>query len=69
MKILVIGGTGTVGSQVVQELLARKAVVRVLTRSEEKAKTLPSGVESVVGDLLNPDTVRSVFKGVDGVFM
>jgi uncharacterized protein YbjT (DUF2867 family) len=69
MKILVIGGTGTVGSQVVRELLARKAVVQVLTRSEDKAKTLPTGAEGVIGDLLNPGTVRSVFKGVDGVFM
>jgi len=69
MRILVIGGTGTVGSQVVRELLARKAVVRVLTRSEEKTKGLPAGAEGVVGDLLNPDAVRSVFKGIDGVFL
>jgi len=69
MKILVIGGTGTVGSQVVRELLARKAVVQVLTRSEDKAKGLPAGAQGVVGDLLDPGTVRSVFKGVDGVFM
>jgi len=69
MKILVIGGTGTVGSQVVRELLARKAVVQVLTRSEDKAKGLPAGAQGVVGDLLDPGTVCSVFKGVDGVFM
>lgn len=69
MKILVIGGTGTVGSQVVRELLTRKAAVKVLTRSEVKAKTLPTGAEGVIGDLLDPNTVRSVFKGVDGVFM
>jgi uncharacterized protein YbjT (DUF2867 family) len=69
MKILVIGGTGTVGSQVVRELLARKAVVKVLTRSEDKAKALPKGAEGVIGDLLDPGTVRSVFKGVDNVFM
>ncbi len=69
MKILVIGGTGTVGSQVVRELLARKVTVKVLTRSAEKAKGLPAGAQGVVGDLLDPGTVRSVFKGVDGVFM
>ena len=69
MKILVIGGTGTVGSQVVRELLARKAAVQVLTRSEGKAKGLPAGAEGVIGDLLDPGTLRSVFKGVDGVFM
>ena len=69
MKILVIGGTGSVGSHVVRELLARKADPVVLTRSAEKARSLPAGVEGAVGDLLDPGTVRSVFKSVDGVFM
>ncbi len=69
MRILVIGGTGTVGSQVVRELLARKAEVRVLTRSGDRAKGLPAGAEGVIGDLLDPGTVRSVFKGIDSVFM
>jgi len=69
MKILVIGGTGTVGSQVVRELLARKVTVQVLTRNADHAKGLPTGAEGVIGDLLDPGTVRSVFKGVDKVFM
>jgi len=69
MKILVIGGTGTVGNQVVHELLARKVVVQVLTRNVDKAKALPKGTEGVIGDLLDPGTVRSVFNRVDGVFM
>ena len=69
MKVLVIGGTGTVGSHVVRELLARKVVVQVLTRSEDKVKGLPEGVEGVIGDLLDPKSVRAVFKGTDGVFM
>ncbi|NBC18236.1 MAG: NmrA family NAD(P)-binding protein [Bacteroidetes bacterium] len=69
MKVLVIGGTGMVGSHVVQELRARDVDVYVLTRSMEKAEQLPTGVKGVVGDLLKPDTVRSVFGGVDGVFL
>ncbi|MCJ8164172.1 NmrA family NAD(P)-binding protein [Pontibacter sp. E15-1] len=69
MKVLVIGGTGTVGSHVVKELLARNADVTVLTRSEEHAHELPQGTHSAVGDLLDPTTVRSVFKGMEGVFM
>lgn len=69
MKILVIGGTGTVGSQVVRELLARKVDVNVLTRSADKAKALPAGARVATGDLLDPGTVRSVFNSVDGVFM
>jgi len=69
MTILVTGGTGTVGSQVVRELLARGAQVHVLTRNPAKAQTLPQGVKAVTGDLNDVETVRRVFKGMDGVFL
>ncbi len=67
MKVLVLGGTGTVGSQVVRELLARGAGVSVLTRDPKKH--LPPGVKAVTGDLLDPETIRNVFAGQDGVFL
>ena len=67
MKVLVLGGTGSVGSQVVQKLLARGADVSVLTRDPKKP--LPPGVRAVAGDLLDPATVRSAFAGMDGVFL
>jgi uncharacterized protein YbjT (DUF2867 family) len=67
MKVLVLGGTGTVGSQVVRELLARGADVSVLTRNPKKP--LPPDVRAVAGDLLDPATVRSAFAGMDGVFL
>lgn len=69
MKALVLGGTGTVGSQVVRQLLARKAEVTVLTRNADKQRALPPGVTGIVGDLLDPVTVRSAFRGMDGVFL
>ena len=69
MKILVTGGTGMVGSQVVQQLLSRGATVQVLTRDAAKANTLPAGVTAVTGDLGKVETVMRVFKGVDGVFL
>ena len=69
MKILVTGGTGTVGSQVVRELLARDVEVEVLTRDLSKAIALPPGAVPVEGNLLEPATVRRVFDGVDGVFL
>jgi uncharacterized protein YbjT (DUF2867 family) len=67
MKVLVLGGTGTVGSQVVRELLGRGADVSVLTR--DPRKPLPPGVTAVGGDLLDPASVRSAFAGMDGVFL
>lgn len=69
MKVLVLGGTGTVGSQVVRELAARGVDVRVLTRNLEKTKGLPPGAQPVRGDLLDPATIRSVFNGMDGIFL
>lgn len=67
MKVLVLGGTGTVGSQVARDLLARGAEVSVLTRDPKKP--LPPGVKAVAGNLLDPATVRSAFLGMDGVFL
>ena len=67
VKVLVLGGTGTVGSQVARDLAARQVEVHVLTR--DKAKKLPAGVKAVTGDLLDPATIRSAFAGMDGVFL
>jgi uncharacterized protein YbjT (DUF2867 family) len=67
MQILVTGGTGTVGSAVVRELLARKQQVSVLTR--DASKPLPDGAKAVEGNLLDVASVRRAFKGVDAVFL
>jgi uncharacterized protein YbjT (DUF2867 family) len=69
MKVLVIGGTGTVGSQVVLKLLALNVNVQVLTRNPADAAALPAGAQALTGDLLDPGTLRSIFRGQDGVFM
>ena len=69
MHILVTGGTGTVGSHVVRELLGRDANVSVLTRDRAKATALPKAVTVVEGDLNKPETVRRVFNNVDAVFL
>jgi len=68
MSILVTGGTGTVGSAVVKELVARSADVKVLTRDPSRV-TAASGVTPVKGNLLEPETVNRVFKGIDQVFL
>ena len=69
MKTLVLGATGTVGSQVTRGLVARGQAVRVLTRSADKAKSLPAGVEARVGDLTSPRELGPVFDGVDKLFL
>ncbi|MFN9473750.1 SDR family oxidoreductase [Acidovorax sp.] len=67
--ILVTGATGTVGRQVVQQLARRGANVRALVRDLTKAGDLPAGVTAVQGDLLDVDSLRAAFQGVDTLFL
>ena len=69
MKILVVGGTGNVGSGVVIELLKRGAEVRALVRKQPAAGKLPAGVEATIGDLLDPVSVEKAMQGVDKLFL
>jgi len=69
MKMLVLGGTGTVGSHVVRELAARGAEVAILTRDPSKGRDLPKGTRVIGGNLMSPATIRTVFEGMDGVFL
>ena len=69
MSSLVIGGTGTVGKDVVAGLLKRTKNVRVLTRSEKRAAKLPKGATPVIGDLETPSTYDRIFDGVDRLFL
>lgn len=65
MTVLVVGGTGAVGSQTVPKLAAHGLTVRCLTRSAEKAAALPAGIEGVVGDPGQPETLPAAFDGVE----
>ncbi|MEU0584328.1 NAD(P)H-binding protein [Streptomyces sp. NPDC006132] len=67
-KILVTGATGTVGRQVVAELLARGHEVRALTRDAAKAD-LPAGVELAEGDLTAPDSLVPALEGITGLHL
>ncbi len=69
MKILVTGGTGTVGSAVASELVKRGAEVRVLARKQPQPGKLPVDVEVAIGDLLDPVSVEQAIRGVDKLFL
>jgi uncharacterized protein YbjT (DUF2867 family) len=63
--ILVVGASGTTGRAVVDELVARGAPVRALTRSPEHAAALEAaGAEAVVGDLARPATLARAMRRV-----
>ena len=71
--IAVMGATGTQGSGVVAELLARgRFGVRVLTRNprSEKAQALQAkGCEVVQADLTKPESMEPAFTGAYGAFL
>jgi uncharacterized protein YbjT (DUF2867 family) len=67
LKILVTGGTGHVGSEVVRQLQKRKADIRLLVRKEDTP--IPAGVEKAVGDLLDPVSVQKAMEGVDKLYL
>jgi uncharacterized protein YbjT (DUF2867 family) len=69
MKVLVIGGTGSVGSEVLSALHRAGVKTRCMSRYANKLKSLPTGVEACVGDLERPTTLATAFNGVDGVFL
>jgi UDP-glucose 4-epimerase len=72
---LVTGGAGTIGSTIVDQLVAAGAAeIRVLDnfvrgRQENLAEALPSGkVQVIEGDIRDVDLVREVTAGADLVF-
>jgi len=66
---LVTGGCGFIGSHLVEALVARGDVVRVLDDlSRGRREYLPRGVEFVEGDVADPAAVRRTIQDVDGCF-
>jgi dihydroflavonol-4-reductase len=68
VKVFVTGATGFVGSHVAKELAAQGAEMRILTRKTSNLANL-EGVsgETVVGDLLAPEGLRTAIRGCDAV--
>jgi uncharacterized protein YbjT (DUF2867 family) len=69
MSVLVVGGTGTQGSRIVLELLARGETPRVLTRSPARLATLPTNVHGAVGDTRKPETLPPALAGMGAVVL
>ncbi len=67
-RILVIGATGTVGREVVSQLVSTGAQVRAMSRNPDKAG-LPPQVEVMRGELTAPETLDACLVGVDSVFL
>ncbi|WP_431867848.1 NAD(P)H-binding protein [Nocardiopsis eucommiae] len=68
MTFLIAGATGTVGREVVRQLVAAGHPVRALTRDPERAR-VPEGAEAVRGDLTDPDSLMPHLTGVEGLHL
>lgn len=69
-EILVIGGTGQVGSYLVDLLINNDSNFKLLARSQEKKEKLAEqGIRSVVGAVGDEVSLTAALTGVDQVFL
>lgn len=67
-RILVIGGTGGTGAEVVRRLATEDHAVRVLARRPGEARRrLPGTVEVAGGDLRDPAAIEAAVDGIDTI--
>ncbi|MFK5926926.1 MAG: complex I NDUFA9 subunit family protein [Desulfuromusa sp.] len=66
MKVFITGGSGFVGREIIQQLLANHHTVRALVRKADALGDFGE-IETVVGDTTHPITLRGQLTGCDAV--
>ncbi|MEF8851224.1 MAG: complex I NDUFA9 subunit family protein [Haloarculaceae archaeon] len=66
MNVLVVGGSGFIGTHLSEELTERGHDVTVLSRSPDEDE-LPDGVATETGDVTDYDSIEGAFEGQDAV--
>lgn len=68
MRVFITGATGFVGAHVARRYAAEGAALRLLTRKTSRLDTLAGlNAETVVGDLREPESLRSAMAGCDAL--
>src|ERR1035441_6718568 len=68
MKVFLTGSTGFVGSHVAREYVVAGAELRLLTRATSKLAAIEGlAAEIVVGDLRQPEALRTAVRGCDAL--
>jgi len=67
VMILVTGGTGFIGSHLLEKLSALGEPARCLLRRKARPRGLPAGIEAAYGDLIGGEGVEEAVRGADTV--
>ncbi|NOU46348.1 MAG: NmrA family NAD(P)-binding protein [Bacteroidales bacterium] len=68
MKYFITGATGSVGRQIVNQLVEQNAEVTAMCRVPENSN-LPKEVQAVKGDLTDGNINKQIFEGVETIFL
>lgn len=68
-SILIVGGTGQLGTRLVRRLVGTGVRPRVLVRSPPKTEAIAAFATPVRGDLRDPESLGDAFRGVERVFV
>jgi len=66
--ILITGGTGSIGSEILRLLSKAGISARALARNPQKGLKLP-GITWLAGDLAKPETLSAAFAGAETLFL
>ena len=66
--ILITGGTGSIGSEILRLLSKAGISARALARNPQKGQKLP-GITWLAGDLAKPETLSAAFAGAKTLFL
>jgi len=67
--ILITGASGNVGSEVLKQALAVGLKIRGTFQSADRAAKAPAGIEGVIMDYEQPETIRAALHGVEKIFL
>ena len=67
MRLFILGATGGIGRQLVDQALERHHLVTAFVRSPEKLGARRDGLTVLQGDVRNPDAMSAALRGHDAV--